>query len=367
MKILLTIGDISITGGAERVVANLANALHTLGHEVCVLSFYRTNAELPYKIAPRLVFMHECSEENLRREFYQNPLKKLYFKHIYKPFLSLKIKTRYKDADAVIVSDWVFAPFFKRKNTRYIKISHSKFFRYNKRNDLFDALVVLTSQELPLWQNHKNVRVIPNFLPQIPSKNADYKQKVVLSVGRMDNGDQKGFSRLLDIWQLLARDEGFKNEFKQWRLVIVGDGVLKGELEAKIQGLGLENVSLKPFTKDIEREYLSASIYAMSSLWEGFGMVLAEASSCALPCVAFDVKTGPSDIISHEKSGFLVADGDLAGFAGRLKILMRDENLRREFGENAKKAVSEKFSKNAVLEKWQALLKSPQNQIKGQK
>lgn len=76
------------------------------------------------------------------------------------------------------------------------------------------------------------------------------------------------------------------NNFKEWQLIIVGDGILKKELESKIKALNLqESVILKPFTKQIEQEYLSASIYAMSSHFEGFGMVLVEAFSYGLPCL----------------------------------------------------------------------------------
>ena len=145
-------------------------------------------------------------------------------------------------------------------------------------------------------------------------------------------------------------------DFKKWQLIIVGDGVLKKELESKIKALNLqESVILKPFTKQIEKEYLSASIYAMTSHFEGFGMVLAEASSYALPCIAFDIATGPSDIIENEKSGFLVEDNDLQGYADKLMLLMRDENLRFNFGTKAKRVVSEKFSKEVVMKEWQGL------------
>lgn len=226
----------------------------------------------------------------------------------------------------------------------------------------YDAVVILSSVEKAKWlQHHSLVRVIPNFLPQIPSLNTTYSQKVVLSVGRMDEGDQKGFLRLLDIWKIV-QDKLAKladlspKDNAQWKLIIVGDGVLKKELESKIKALNLqESVILKPFTKQIEKEYLSASIYAMSSHFEGFGMVLAEASSYALPCVAFDVKTGPSDIIADEKSGFLVADNDLQGYADKLMLLMRDENLRQNFGTKAKQIVSEKFSKEVVMKEWFSL------------
>lgn len=264
----------------------------------------------------------------------------------------------------------------------------------------YDAVVILSSVERERWlQHHDFVCVIPNFLPQIPSLSTTYSQKAVLSVGRMDEGDQKGFFRLLDIWKIVqdklansrekepntqspcgsildeksdlrGGERGDKTtglstkqaskladlspkDNAQWKLIIVGDGVLKKELESKIKALNLqESVILKPFTKQIEKEYLSASIYAMTSHFEGFGMVLAEASSYALPCVAFDVKTGPSDIIADEKSGFLVADNDLQGYADKLMLLMRDENLRQNFGTKAKRVVSEKFGKNAVMKMW---------------
>ena len=53
MKIVLTIGDLSIRGGAERVVVNFAEALCENGHRVEILSFYRSNEVLPYVISPQ--------------------------------------------------------------------------------------------------------------------------------------------------------------------------------------------------------------------------------------------------------------------------------------------------------------------------
>ena len=142
----------------------------------------------------------------------------------------------------------------------------------------------------------------------------------------------------------------------QWQLIIVGDGILKKEIESKIKALNLQDsIILKPFTKQIEKEYLSASIYVMSSHWEGFPMVLLESASYGLAPISFDVKTGPSDIIENEKSGFLVEDNDLQGYADKLILLMRDEKLRQNFGTEAKKLVSERFSKEVVMQEWEKL------------
>ena len=195
-------------------------------------------------------------------------------------------------------------PLFKRKNTHYIKIQHLRFEKYNKRNKLFDTIVILSGREMGRWQRyHSNVKVIPNFLPTIPQVSTNHSQKVVLSVGRMSS--EKGFLRLLDIWKMVqtkimdcheslraSRNDNMANDLREWKLIIVGDGVLKSEIESKIHALNLgESVLLKPFTKDIEREYLSASIYAMASHFEGFPMVLLESTAYGLAPISFDIAT----------------------------------------------------------------------------
>lgn len=63
------------------------------------------------------------------------------------------------------------------------KSFNTNFQRYSSRNKYFDTLVVLSKKELPIWQSYQNVKVIPNFLPNIPCKNTDYDKKIVLSVG----------------------------------------------------------------------------------------------------------------------------------------------------------------------------------------
>lgn len=144
-----------------------------------------------------------------------------------------------------------------------------------------------------------------------------------------------------------------------WELAIIGSGSMQNELESKIAELGLQDtIKLKPFTSNIESEYLTASVYAMSSHFEALPMVLLESGSYGLPAVAFDIKTGPSDIIEHERSGYLVEDGDLQGFANRLLELMSDELKRASFGEAAAQRVAQRFSKQAILPLWDKILRN---------
>ena len=374
-RILITLKDITEAGGGERVGVNLANAFaQDLGQKVQIVSFFRSQEKPCYALDSTLTCTYLCNAKAKSK----NPLITLLNKTLFRLIFSYRVHKLAQTSDIILANDGWFVPLFKDKtcffkNSQnphkplYIRLWHLNApKKMRKKLALFDTLVVLSTKELPLWQRYHNfVRVIPNFLPQIPSLNTTYSQKAVLSVGRMDKGDQKGFFRLLDIWQILAQNKKFECEFQKWQLIIVGDGVLKKELESKIKALNLqESVILKPFTKQIEKEYLSASIYAMSSHFEGFGMVLAEASSYGLPCVAFDVKTGPSDIIADEKSGFLVEDNDLQGYADKLMLLMRDENLRFNFGTKAKQVVSEKFSKEVVMKEWQGLFDEHNIEIK---
>ncbi|HEE6708601.1 TPA: glycosyltransferase, partial [Campylobacter jejuni subsp. jejuni] len=145
--------------------------------------------------------------------------------------------------------------------------------------DYFDTLIILSAKELDKWQEwHKNIQVIPNFLPFTSSKTSNLSQKVALSVGRFTK--EKGFLRLIDIWELVQKDANFK----EWKLHIVGDGLLKEKILHKIQAKKLEHsIILLPFNKNIEKEYLKASIYVMASHFEGFGMVLAESANYTIP------------------------------------------------------------------------------------
>ncbi|MCV3464389.1 glycosyltransferase family 4 protein [Campylobacter lari] len=348
MKILLLIADITIGGGAERVVVNLANALNELRFEVQILSIYKENDKIAYELNGdiKVDFLYEKSQKMMR--------KNVFYKLIYKYYESFLLKQNYKNVDVVIFNNCPHFPFFKNKNTKYINFIHSSFKKYRKRNDYFDDLIILSNKQINKWQKyHKNIHVIPNFLPFISEKISDHKQKNILSIGRMTLNDEKGFLRLIEIWKLIANNE----KYKDWTLSIVGEGELKNTIEEKIKENNLENsIILKPFTKDIEKEYLNASIYVMCSHFEGFGMVLVESANYGLPSIAFDINTGPSDIIENEKSGFLIQDNDLNEFANKLCVLMDDENLRKTMGLNAKKIVKNNFSKEVIMKKWEEVL-----------
>lgn len=345
MKIVLLIGDITTGGGTQRVVSNLANAFCEY-YEVELLSIYQTNETpaFPLNHKVKLNFLHHKERGMVRGKFY---------KLIDKFYESYLLKKRYQNC-IIIYNNMPHYPIFKNKNTHYLYILHERQKKFRTKYKYYDALIAINlEQKALLEKHHKNVIYIPNFLPKMPDAITNHQQKVVLFLGRFSK--EKGGFRLIDIWKKVQED----GEFKDWKLIIVGEGVQKEQIEDKIKALHLStSIIIKPFTKEVEKEYLSASIYAMTSHKEGFGMVLIESASYALPSVAFDITSGPSDIIENEKSGFLIEDGNLQEFAKKLQLLMRDENLRKTMGENAKIHTKKHFSKELVLQKWQDLFHS---------
>ncbi|WP_144666822.1 glycosyltransferase family 4 protein [Campylobacter jejuni] len=351
-KINIFLKDITESGGGERVCVNLANAFYVY-YEVEIFSFYKSESCPTYKLNEKVKITY-LSEFNLKNT---KGLKKIFLKTIFRYFLSLKIifNFRKKDNEVLLANDGYFLPFFKNKALKYFRIWHIKAPKKKKRVfDYFDALIILSSKELEIWKKwHKNIIVIPNFLPNISEKQSDLSQKVVLSVGRFTK--EKGFLRLIDIWEIVQKNANFK----EWKLHIVGDGLLKEEILHKIQDKKLEHsIVLLPFNKNIEEEYLKASIYVMASYFEGFGMVLAESANYTIPSIAFDINTGPSDIIDNKKSGFLIEDGNLQEFADKICLLMENESLRKQMGQNAKKKIQSEFSKKIIMQKWIKLINS---------
>ena len=367
-KILIVVPDLSIVGGRERVVANLSNEL-VKNYKIYITSIFNANKNIVFDYSKnieliKLSDIKEIALPNVKNPFFKilrelaRPLIRFANRIIIKIMSRRFIKLAKKIEPDIIIdnSDSFINGKFCLKNSAVIKLIHGKFDIYKNFNlDGLQNFVLLSSQELDSYKTkypNSNFYIIPNFLPNISNLNTNYSQKVVVSVGRLSK--EKGFLRLIDIWKLIQDS----SEFKDWKLHIVGDGELKEKIENKIKDLNLTNsIILKPFTKDVESEYLSASIYAMTSYFEGLPMVLIEAQSYALPTISFDIATGPRDIIEDDKSGYLIKDNDLNKYATKLKTLMQDESLRAKMGAKSKEIVKSKFSKDVVMKQWENLFK----------
>ncbi len=214
------------------------------------------------------------------------------------------------------------------------------------------AFVVLTDghkeQYDKLLRRQARVDVIPNTVRPLPGAKADLGAKTIFAAGRLV--DQKGFDFLLDAFAPVARDH------PDWRLRICGKGQRRPDLLAQIERRGRgAQVSLEPPAQRIGEDMAAASIFALSSRFEGFPLILLEAMSKEMAIVAFDCPTGPGEIVDDHRNGLLVPAEDVEGFSRALREMVEDEELRRRCAPAAG-ATAQQYTMEAIGPRWDALL-----------
>jgi glycosyltransferase involved in cell wall biosynthesis len=219
-----------------------------------------------------------------------------------------------------------------------------------------DALVVQTNS-VTAWANRvvsrKRVRVIPNFVRAMPepekmTTEAEHLQPVILAVGRL--GKEKGHDLLIQAFAgLEAKQAG-------WRLVILGEGPEKSNLEKLAVNLGIGDAVVMPGIVKEPAEWLhKAKFFVLPSRYEGFPNALLEAMACGCAVIAMDCPSGPAEIIHHNENGLLVANEDIHALKDAMGRLMEDEELRIRLGKQALE-VRSRFSQATIMAQWDDLI-----------
>ena len=187
---------------------------------------------------------------------------------------------------------------------------------------------------------HTKVVLVPNMLYDIPDKTSSLKEKNIITVSRFDYG-----KRVDDIIKAFSMIDD-----KMWKLYIIGDGKEMDNLSHLIKELKLEDrVFLEGYKnkEEIEEYMLKSSLFLMASVTEGLPMVLLEAMSYGIPCIAYETASGVNDIISNDVNGYVIKDRNEEEYVKRINEVISDSELRERLGVNAKET-SKKFSKEEV-------------------
>lgn len=372
MKIVFCLAGTFNSGGMERVLANKANYLVKKGYEVYIVTTDQKARRQHFAMDSRII----CYDLDINyldlvdKGVFGKTLgflrkQRTHFDRLNTLLCAIKanIVISMFDHEANLV--WKI----KDGSKKILEIHFSRFKRlqygrkgfwgladrWRNRQDLqiakrYDRFVVLTQEDKTYWGNLSHIQVIPNANSFYPVEISSVEEKRIIAVGRLSY--QKGFDDLLDIWASVSLS------FPDWTLEIFGDGELKEMLQSRVDQLGIgKNTHLLTSVSDIQEEYLSSSILAMTSRYEGLPMALLEGQACGLPLLAYACKCGPRDIIKEGENGFLIDEGDKAEFARKLMLLMGDVSMRRAMGKQSR-LLSQNFSEERVMSEWENLFKN---------
>jgi glycosyltransferase involved in cell wall biosynthesis len=216
-----------------------------------------------------------------------------------------------------------------------------------------DALTVLTERDREDYTRllagaPTRLARIPNAVPPMGGGRSPLTAPVVVAAGRLTG--QKGFDLLVRAFAPVAL------EHPDWTLRIYGSGRMRATLQRLIFEHRLyNNVFLMGPTLHLGEALADASIFALSSRFEGFGMVIVEAMSKGLPVVSFDCPRGPAEIINPGDDGLLVPNGDVGAFTAALLELVRDPERRAQLSAGALET-AQRYGNAAIGERWEQLL-----------
>lgn len=350
MRIDFVISNLG-SDGAQRVVATLANYFSDKGYKIRIITFREGDR---YQLNPTIerVRLHDpikILDSNLSRAFYR--LIKYYNKKSNRPdVISSHIHTM--GLVTIPISRLYGIKLIVSEHNNYLatKVTLKRWFLWNVLYKFPEKITILTSFDKTYFEKRsKNVTVMPNPLSFKPTMGlATRNDRTIVVAGNLDRYNHKGFDNLMYI---IA---GVKKSHSDWKFKIVGDGSegLKF-LQTKAQELGvLDVIEFAGYRSDIKEILQTSEIFMLCSRYEGLPMVLMEAASQGIACIAYDCISGPSEIIQNGVSGILVENQSIDIMIKETNNLIKNRTLREQLSRNSVKNI-EKFSIDTIGAKWQ--------------
>lgn len=205
------------------------------------------------------------------------------------------------------------------------------------------AFTVLSETDREEWTELDYVNVINNPLSVFPKSVVECNSKHVIAVGRYSW--EKGYDMLFEAWKQVSV------LFPDWHLDIYGPG--DRELYAKmVVDMGLNTqITCHPADSHIFDRYSEAEFLVLSSRYEGFGLVIAEAMSCGRPTVCFDCPSGPRSIVNDSVDGLLAEKDNPKDLADKICWMIENDEKRKFMGYNARES-ARRFSEDVIMPQW---------------
>lgn len=387
-RICFIVDSIFTIGGVQRVTAVIAGAM-SKDNEVTIITFDSPNK--------KDLSMYQLAEYNIKYEFISypsiNPAKNMLYKvysFLYRKilpkckltsdlyahssfpqeqsnvlsniilkgkydtvigvhaFLAMRLATIKKRLININTIGWIHNSFdaLLREGSPYI--GKELKYHYGRQLQKLDKVVVLYQQDAEMYHMTFGFKPssINNPLTLKPGPKSNGHQMKFLAVGRF-SPEHKGFDLLIQAFALFAKNN------QKWKLDIVGDGPIKDQLLLLISSNGLDGqIKLHPFTNNIQTYYSSASIYVLSSRWEGFGLVIVEAMAHGLPIISSDLPSS-KDILGN--FGLYFKNGSVLDLAQKL-----NEATHLDWQKKSQEAlnIAKRFDVSSIIQQWKNVIES---------
>lgn len=359
-------------GGIEQYLSSLCKMLEDK-YKINIIATYKVASKPAYYFSDKINIRYLIDDAPNRNEFHKAINDRNIMSIIRESINSIKILIlkRYRNISAIrkIDSKYIITTrdFHNKLVGRYafnsiIKIAtehnyHNNDQKYIKRlvKSLKDIdYFVCVSQELKEFYESKlrgtNCIYIPNVIDNLPNKTTSLNKNILINVGRLEK--EKGQSDLIDVVAIV------KKKINNIKLYLIGDGSLRSKLEEKVKSLNLEeNVIFTGFISkdDMEKYLVDSKLFVLTSYTESFGLVLLEAMSYKVPCIAFDSANGAKHLLDNGV-GVLIKDRNKDEMANNIIRLLNDKEKLNKISEKGYNKCKEYLIEN-VKNEWIELLK----------
>ncbi|MDA9057049.1 glycosyltransferase [Flavobacteriaceae bacterium] len=346
-------------GGAEKSSAVLSILLNNLGYQVHVISIINP---IDYDYKGTLLNLGALKDKDAsffgtlnRFNVFFNYLRSHNFDFI------IDSKSRPSILKQFLINKVLYA------NEKVVFIVHSAFLKNYIPDNKFIAKYLYSNafkfvtvsktikSKLTKKYHFENIDVIHNAVdkPQMTALTGSLllPENFMLFFGRIED-EVKNLTLLIDSYK---RSNLIDNKIK---LIILGDGNDKIELEKKVQAMNLaEHIIFLPYTKNPYPIVSKAMCTVLTSHYEGFPTMLVESLALGTPVISVNCESGPSEIISDTQNGLLVDNYNPDLFAEAMNRFVTDKELYSHCKKNAKKSV-EKFSMENISMDWKRLIEN---------
>lgn len=336
-------------GGAQRVISILSEMMAKTGMRVEIVTYL--DAPVAYEISPEVKVI--SAQKNTGKKSILSNLIWLrsYFKKnasivlsFMAPFNMLALLALMGTKVPIVVAD--------RNDPS--KVPEKQLIRFG-RDFLYcfaDHVVVQTEDNKSYFKYlDKKTAVIYNpvdLKEYTGSALKSIKEKKIVTAARLER--QKNQQMLLDAFAVVEK------KFPEYQLVIYGNGNYRKELEAHVKELGLEHKIFLPGSfSDLYERIKTASLFVLSSNYEGMPNALIEAMCLGLPVISTKV-SGATDLIQHQKNGLLVSVGSEDELSEAMVLLLSNDQLREQMAFEAEK-ISKKLDPNEILKQWLEIIR----------